>query len=119
MKRAMFYRGHYGVVEFDPAGPTLIGKLAGIKDIVPFQADVPTAVLREFRKAVDDYIRTCEAAGKKPDKAHSGKLTIRVDPTLHAEIVRAAEIAGMSLNTWGEAVLRRAAAEIHDDATPV
>lgn len=119
MKRALVYRGHYGLVEFDPKEMALVGRLAGIKDIVPFHADAPAAIVREFRKAVDEYIRTCEAAGKKPERPYSGKLTIRIDPTLHAEAARAAELSGLSFNAWTEAVIRRAAADIHDDAAPV
>ena len=119
MKRAMKYRGHFGCVEFDPKEMVLVGRLAGIKDIVPFHADAPAAIVREFRRAVDEYIRTCEAAGKAPERPYSGKLTVRIDPLLHAEAARTAELSGLSFNAWIEAVIRRAAAEVHDDAAAV
>lgn len=119
MKRAMRFKGHFASVEFDPKGRVLIGKLAGIKDIVTFQADAPASIITAFRKAVDDYVRSCEAAGKTPERPYSGKLTIRIDPTTHAEAARAAELSGLSFSAWTEAVIRRAAAEIHDDAEPV
>lgn len=119
MKRGMRYKGHFGSVEFDPKGRVLIGRLAGISDIVTFQADAPASIITAFRKAVDEYHRTCEAGGKKPDKPHSGKLTIRVEEKLHAELMRAAELSGMSFNAWAEAALKRAADEVHDDAEPV
>lgn len=38
-------------------------------------------------------------------------MGVRVDPAVHARIVRAAELAGMSFNQWGEEVLQKAAAE--------
>jgi predicted HicB family RNase H-like nuclease len=34
---------------------------------------------------------------------------LRVDPAVHSKVALAAEVAGKSLNQWGEEVLREAA----------
>ena len=62
-----------------------------------------------FQEAVDDYLETCARIGKDPDKPYSGNLMLRVDPSVHSKVAQAAELAGKSLNQWGEEVLRQAA----------
>ena len=57
---------------------------------------------------MDDYLETCRITGKLPERPYSGKLMFRVDPALHAKAARAAELAGKSLNQWGEEALRSA-----------
>lgn len=114
--KAIAYKGHYARIEFDPEDLILVGRLAGIRDVVTFQADTPAGIIEAFKKAVDDYLKTCNGIGKEPDRPYSGSLQLRVDPALHAEVVRAAELAGMSFNQWGEEVFRKAAADVHSQA---
>lgn len=116
MKRALRYKGHFASVDFDPIEMKLIGRLAGIPDIVTFDADAPAAIKAAFRNAVDGYLKKCADSGRKPERPYSGKFMARIDPALHAEAARAAELSGLSFNAWVEAVIRRAAAELHDDA---
>jgi predicted HicB family RNase H-like nuclease len=63
---------------------------------------------KAFHEAVDDYIATCARIGKDPQRPFSGNLMFRVDPAVHEAAVVAAELAGQSLNQWGEEVIRRA-----------
>ncbi len=37
---------------------------------------------------------------EKPNKPYSGKLTLRISPSIHAAIATAAETSGKSLNKW-------------------
>ena len=53
-----------------------------------------------FKEAVDDYLATCAKLGDKPNKPYSGKLTLRIPPSVHAAIATAAETRGKSLNKW-------------------
>ena len=69
-------------------------------------------LLAAFHEAVDDYLDVCAKAGKDPQKAFSGKLMLRIDPKVHARAAAAAEVAGKSLNQWGEQVIREAADRI-------
>lgn len=117
--RAITYRGQYARIEFDPEDLILTGRLAGIDDIVTFHAETPAEIIGAFREAVDCYIASCAKLGKEPERPYSGRLFVRVDPEVHAQVVRAADLAGMSFNQWGEEVLRRAAAEIHENAVHV
>jgi hypothetical protein len=47
--------------------------------------------------------------------SHSGRLLLRMDPELHAELARAAERDGQSLNAYITGVLDD---EVHDTASP-
>ena len=102
------YKGLSATVSFDADDMILIGRIAGINDVIGFHADNPDELVRVFHEAVDDYLQTCRQAGKSPERPYSGKLMFRVDPSLHARAARAAELAGKSLNQWGEETLRSA-----------
>ena len=103
------YRGYAAAVEFDSEDMILTGRIAGLNDVIGFHAESPAEMVEAFHEAVDDYLETCAQAGRKPDKAFSGNVMFRVPPDLHSRIARAAQLAGKSLNQWGEAALDKAA----------
>ena len=106
----LVYRGYWARVEFDSDDEIFVGHIAGILDIIGFHADTVKGLKKAFREAVDDYLDTCSRIGKPPQKAFSGQMMLRVSPEVHAGAAIAAEVAGKSLNAWGEEVLREAAA---------
>lgn len=105
----MNYKGYHARVSFEEDDDVFVGRLAGIADVVGFHADSVAALKAAFHEAVDDYVATCAKIGKDPLKPASGRLMFRVDPTLHARALIAAEVAGKSLNQWAEDALRSAA----------
>jgi predicted HicB family RNase H-like nuclease len=108
----MSHKGYSARVEFDDEDGLLVGRIAGIADAVSFHG-VSVGELREaFREAVDDYLTTCARIGKKPQKSYSGKLMLRVDPSVHAKVALAAEAAGKRLNQWSEEALESAASNV-------
>jgi predicted HicB family RNase H-like nuclease len=102
------YKGYWARVEFDEDDMILVGRIAGINDVIGFHADTVEDLVAAFHEAVEDYLETCAKIGKAPEKSYSGKLMLRVDPALHARLARAAELAGKSLNQLGEEALKRA-----------
>ncbi len=106
---AMTYKGYSARIEYDDEDEIFFGRLVGIRDGVSFHADTVAELKAAFREAVDDYIETCAKIGKSPQKPYSGNLMLRVDPAVHSKVALAAEVAGKSLNQWGEEVLREAA----------
>lgn len=108
MSNALIYKGYIAPIEFDADDGIFVGRLAGIRDGVSFHGESVPELRAAFEEAVDDYIATCAKIGKSPEKSYSGKLMLRVDPSLHARAVRAAELAGKSLNSWGAETLERA-----------
>lgn len=106
---AMTYKGYAARVEFDARDNILVGRIAGLRDIVSFHAESVTELRAAFEEAVDDYVETCAKAGKTPEKSASGKMMLRVPPEVHGSALVAAEAAGKSLNQWATEVLRDAA----------
>lgn len=107
--KGMIYKGYAAAVEFDGDDEIFVGRIVGIRDVVGFHADSVEELKAAFHEAVDDYVETCRRAGKTPDKAYSGSLMVRVDPAVHAQAARAAELSGKSLAQWTEEKLRDAA----------
>ncbi len=53
---------------------------------------------REFEAAVDDYIETCVALGKEPQRPFKGLFNVRVPPALHRAAALRATRDGAALN---------------------
>ena len=114
--KALIYKGYAARIEFDAGDEIFTGKIAGIRDVVGFHADTVADLKAAFHEAVEDYVETCKKVGKEPQKPYSGNLMLRVDPQVHSKVAMAAELAGKSLNEWGEEVLSKAADENYAEA---
>lgn len=106
---AMTYKGYSARVDYDDDDEIFFGRIAGIRDGASFHSETVAGLKAAFHEAVDDYVETCAKIGKSAQKPYSGNLMLRVDPSIHSKVARAAEVAGKSLNQWGEEVLREAA----------
>jgi predicted HicB family RNase H-like nuclease len=109
MKNIMNYKGYQARVDFDADDGIFVGRIAGIDDNVGFHAESVKDLVDAFHEAVDDYLETCAKIGKAPEKSYSGNVFLRVDEHTHARAAKAAELAGMSLNEFGEDALEAAA----------
>ena len=78
------YKGYTARIDFDDRDNIFVGRLLGIKDVIAFHADNVTDLREAFIEAVDDYLEACEAIGKTPDKAASGRLLLILSPDIHA-----------------------------------
>lgn len=105
----MTYRGFSARIEYDADDRILVGRLAGISDIVCFHGDDADQLEAAFRESVDGYIAACEQLGQPPQKPASGKMLLRVPPETHANALRAAQLAGKSLNQWAAEIIKQAA----------
>jgi predicted HicB family RNase H-like nuclease len=62
-----------------------------------------------FHESVDGYIEDCRKIGKEPEKTASGRLMLRVSPSVHCAALSAAKASGESLNQWAAKALAEAA----------
>jgi predicted HicB family RNase H-like nuclease len=85
------------------------GRIIGVSDVIGFHGESVDEMGAAFHAAVDDYLDVCAKIGKTPDKMYSGQLMVRVDPAVHAQAAKAAEMTGKSLAQWTEEQLRKAA----------
>lgn len=106
--KPLTHKGYSAIVEFDSEDEIFVGRVVGLNDVVGFHGESVAELKAAFAEALDDYLETCAAIGKVPEKAYSGNVMIRVPAELHSAMARAAELAGKSLNQWGEEVMEKA-----------
>jgi predicted HicB family RNase H-like nuclease len=109
VKNVMTYKGYKAHIEFDPRDDIFTGKIVSIADSITFHGETVKKLRADFRAAVDHYIADCKATGRRPLKAPSGKLMLRVSPDVHARALATAKTSGKSLNQWAQEVLDKAA----------
>lgn len=109
MSNSLIYEGYPARIEFSSEDECFIGHIAGIKDVVGFHGETVAELKTAFKEAVDDYIETCNAVGKIPQKPYSGKLMLRIRPEIHAAVATAAQLSGQSINQWASEALNREA----------
>lgn len=94
------HKGYTGRVEFDDEAGLFHGEVLDLKDVVTFQGRTVEELERAFRESVEEYLAFCQARGEAADKPFSGRLMLRLPPTLHREIYVQAQREGKSLNQW-------------------
>ena len=100
MKNTLSYKGYTARIEFDSDDNIFFGRVLGVRDIIGFHGETVADLIADFQNAVNHYLEVCQQRGEEPEKAYSGKLTLRIPPNMHADIAAAAAQSGKSLNKW-------------------
>lgn len=104
----MSYQNYAAKIEYSDEDGCFIGHIAGIRDIVGFHGESVSELRQAFEDAVDDYVATCEKLKRTPQRPYSGKVMLRIEPSIHARVAMHAEAQGKSLNAWAQEALLRA-----------
>ncbi len=96
----MEYRGYLAKVEVEEG--MLHGYVvnSGPYSIATFVAKDVDTLQEEFERSIDEYLLSCEEDGVDPRRPFSGKLNVRLGPTLHQQVAIAAAAQGVSINTF-------------------
>lgn len=94
------YKGYTGLVEFDAEAGVFYGEVLDLKDVITFQGKSVAELEQAFQESIDDYLEFCEQRGESPDKPFSGRLMLRLPPSLHRKAYVNAQREGKSLNQW-------------------
>ncbi len=89
MKSTLSYRGYSASVAFDAGDQILVGRVLDVDGIISFHADSVAAFTAAFHEAIDDYVQACAKLGQAPEKPVSGRMMLRVAPTVHAAALKA------------------------------
>ncbi|WP_312317185.1 type II toxin-antitoxin system HicB family antitoxin [Stenotrophomonas sp.] len=100
------YAGYEGTAELDLESMVCRGRILFIDDLVTYQADSPKELQAAFQEAVDDYLATCKALGRRPQKPLSGTFNVRISPALHRAARLRAVKDEVSLNEVVAAAVR-------------
>ncbi len=104
----MTYKGYAARIEYSEEDGCFVGHLVGIRSIVGFDGKSVAELRRQFHVAVDHYLDASAKLGQAPEKPFSGRVMLRMPPSLHARASAAAEVHGMSLNQWAAKAIERA-----------
>ncbi len=112
----MQHKGYLAKIEFDDEAGILYGRVINTSDVITFEGQSVEEIRKAFIESVEEYLRFCAEQGEKPEKPFSGRLPLRMEPSLHREIAMAASRKGQSINSWIVATLREAvsARPVHD-----
>lgn len=100
MANTIEHKGYIGSIEYSSEDKCFFGKLEMIDDLVTFEADNAKELEANFKNAVDEYIQTCKALQREPQKALRGVFNVRVGNKLHKIAVKNATKLGISLNAY-------------------
>ncbi len=70
----MQYKGYRAAITFDDDAGVFHGEVTGTRDVIIFEGTSVVELRKEIEFSIDDYLRACEARGRTPDKAYSGKI---------------------------------------------
>jgi predicted HicB family RNase H-like nuclease len=118
MSALLMYKGYTGSLEIDLEAGVLFGRVIDITDVITFQGATIEEAQQAFRDAVDDYLTYCEELGQEPERPFSGKILFRTTPERHRRIFVAANLRGMSVNSWIDEALANAAERAVEDEVP-
>lgn len=100
MSNLMEYKGYQGLAEFSAEDGLFVGTVLCVNDSLGFHGESVHELIEAFQNCIDDYLETCKALGRSPDKAYKGSFNIRIGPALHRQASIAAAAAGESLNQF-------------------
>ena len=105
----MKYKGYHAEVTYDHEASVFHGEVVGTRDVIFFEGTSVDQLNEEFRFSIDDYLAVCAERGREPDKPYSGRIPLRIPPSLHRAATVAARSEGKSLNSWIAETVERAA----------
>lgn len=98
MSHTLQYKGYEGSVLYSAEDEMLHGRILGIRDTISYGGTTVKSLRKNFRDAVDEYLRFCEETGKTPDTPYKGSFNVRIPPELHQKVARYADQHDMKLN---------------------
>lgn len=102
---ALTYNGYTASLSYNSDDEVFFGKVIGVNDLIVFEGTSVTELKNGFQEAIDDYLETCEAIGKSPDKTYKGSFNVRVPAGLHKKVATFASQHDVSLNDFVKSVL--------------
>lgn len=99
MASKLFHRGYEGSVNISTDDEMLHGRVIGIRDTISYGGTTVKTLTKNFRDAVDEYLRFCDETGKAPDTPFKGSFNVRISPALHQRAAAFAAQREMKLNS--------------------
>ncbi|WP_338507655.1 type II toxin-antitoxin system HicB family antitoxin [Pseudomonas poae] len=98
MNNQLKHKGYIGSIEASLEDNCLYGKVLFIKALVSYEGKTVAELDAAFQEAVDDYLATCQALGRTPEKPCKGSFNVRVGHDLHLAAALEATRKKVTLN---------------------
>lgn len=106
------YKGFLGSTDFDENADVFFGNVINANTIISFRGSSVEDLKTSFYNLVDSYLDDCEREGISPEKPFSGKITVRVSPTLHRKVAIRATENKESMNQYLEELIANDTADL-------
>ena len=107
MSNTITYKNYTGTVEYYSEDKIFYWKIAMIDDLITFEADNVSDLEKEFKKSVEEYVKTCNKLWKKPEKEFKWIFNVRIKWNLHKQAYANAIKENISLNKYVERALEK------------
>ncbi len=95
----MRYKGYWAEIKYSDEDECFCGYIEGLKeDIISFEGETVKDLKRDFKNAIEDYLKTCKELNKEPEKQCKGSLNIRLGVELHNKVKMKSIEKNISIN---------------------
>ena len=107
MDNIMEYKGYYAKIKYSSEDGCFCGRVEGLRNsLISFEGETVEELKKDFEDAIDCYLEDCKANNEEAEKQYKGSFNIRIEPELHVEAVRFANLFNMSLNQFVAKAIR-------------
>lgn len=99
LSQTLQHRGYTGSGVYSAEDKMLHGRLLGIRDTISYGGTTVKSLEKNFRDAVDEYLRFCDEADKAPNVPFKGSFNVRVSADLHQRAALYADEHDLKLNS--------------------
>ena len=86
MDNIMIYKGYWAKIRYSDEDECFCGKIEGLKnDIIFFEGDTVKELKKDFKEAIDHYLKVCKETNTKPETQCKGSLNVRLGTELHTK----------------------------------
>jgi predicted HicB family RNase H-like nuclease len=94
------HKGYSGYVVYDDDARIFHGEVVGLRAVITFQGTTVDEIEQAFKESIEDYLDWCKERGKEPERAHSGKINLRMTPEVYVKVAAEAAQVGLSINSY-------------------
>lgn len=86
MNNIMKYKGYWAEIKYSDEDECFCGYIEGLrKDLITFEGNTVKELKKDFRGAIDDYLKLCKETNTEPERQCKGSLNVRLGVELHNE----------------------------------
>ena len=82
----MKYKGYWAEIRYSDEDECFCGKIEGLKnDLIFFEGNSVKELKKDFKEAIDHYLKVCKETNTTPEQQCKGSLNVRLGAELHTK----------------------------------